>query len=412
MDRMEACFLESLGCALKGVPMTREPGLSREEWYRLFLLAGQHHVLPLVFEAVHSLPGLQDSDLLAPMKQQVRQRVFLQTRKTAEFLRLLTELEAAGVRPLVVKGIVCRSLYPRPDHRYSSDEDLLLSPAQTPLCREVFARFGLTTDFPGDSWEQVHEIPFRQSQGPLYIELHQSLFPEESGSYGHFNRFFRGADRRAVCVNISGVEVRTLGYTDHLFYLICHALKHFLHSGFGIRQVCDILMFAQAHGSSIDWPALLENCRRIRALDFTRAMFRIGFVHLGFSPEGFPRQLSESGIDELPMLEDLLHAGIYGSSSESRLHSSRITLEAMASGKENRAARNSLMLSLFPDARSMEGRYPWLKDRPWLLPAAWATRMGKYCRDSLLRKPADAADALKLGRERIALLKRYGILDD
>lgn len=49
--------------------------------------------------------------------------------------------------------------------------------------------------------------------------------------------------------------------SDHLFYLICHALKHFYHSGFGIRQVCDILLFAaimvrdQLAADLCQWPA-------------------------------------------------------------------------------------------------------------------------------------------------------------
>ena len=52
----------------------------------------------------------------------------------------------------------------------------------------------------------------------------------------------------------------------------------------------------------------------------------------------------------------------------------------------------------------------YLKERPWLLPAAWASRMGSYCRDSLMAKPSSAAESLKLGAQRTELLKYYGIL--
>lgn len=411
MDRAEACLLQALGCALKGVPMTEPPGLSAGEWQQVFRLAGMHHVLPLVFEAVHALPELRSSPLVSSAKQLVRQQVFLQTQKTADFLRLLQALDAAGVRPLVVKGLVCRSLYPMPDHRMSSDEDLLVSSGDLTVCREVFARFGLETELSAERQARDYEIPYRQRRGSLYIELHRQLFPPESDSYGHLNRFFRDPAARAVRLEISGVRVHSLGHTDHLFYLICHALKHFLHSGFGIRQVCDILMYAQTYGTAIDWSLLLENCRRIHGLLFTASLFRIGCKHLGFRDTVCPPELAAIKVDEGPMLEDLLRAGVYGGSSESRLHSSNITLEAAASRKQHRAARNSVLLSLFPPAQKLDGRYPWLKDRPWLLPAAWASRMGTYCRESLLRSPTGAADALKIGSERIALLERYGLLD-
>ena len=412
MNRTESCLLRALGCAVRGDALEENMGLSPEEWQLVFQLAGMHHVLPLVFEAVHMLPELRNSPLLIPTKQLVRQQVFQQTRKTAEFLRLLQALKEAGVRPLVVKGIVCRSLYPKPDHRSSSDEDLLIRPEDLEACQAVFARFGLATELPPERQEQVYEIPYRQREGILYIELHRHLFPPDSDSYGHLNRFFRDAHQRAVCIPFSGVDVYSLCHTDHLFYLICHALKHFLHSGFGIRQVCDILMYAQAYGPAIDWPQLLEHCRQIHAFGFTAAIFRIGYNHLGFGPEVCPPELAAPGIDELPMLEDLLSAGVYGSSSAGRLHSSNITLEAAASRQQNRTARNSLVLSLFPSAQKLEGSYPYLKGRPWLLPAAWASRMGKYCQESLSRKRISAADSLNIGRERVALLRQYGILGD
>lgn len=51
----------------------------------------------------------------------------MQTMRTNEFLELNKKLHAAGVRPLVVKGIICRNLYPQPDYRRFGDEDVLVS---------------------------------------------------------------------------------------------------------------------------------------------------------------------------------------------------------------------------------------------------------------------------------------------
>ena len=39
--------------------------------------------------------------------------------------------------------------------------------------------------------------------------------------------------------------IRILAPTDHLLCLLCHAYKHFLYAGFGIRHVCDIGIFAE-----------------------------------------------------------------------------------------------------------------------------------------------------------------------
>lgn len=59
------------------------------------------------------VPELPDARLLAAYKQQTVMAVMQQTRKTSEFLALYAFLRESRVTPLVVKGIVCRTLYPK-----------------------------------------------------------------------------------------------------------------------------------------------------------------------------------------------------------------------------------------------------------------------------------------------------------
>ena len=102
-------------------------------------------------------------------------------------------------------------------------------------------------DMSEEELERIYEVPYGKKGSLIYIELHKSLFPPESDAYGDLNRFFENVYTDAIEIKIDNTDIRTMGYTDHLFYLICHAFKHFLHSGFGIRQVCDIILFANAY---------------------------------------------------------------------------------------------------------------------------------------------------------------------
>ncbi|MBQ7801726.1 MAG: nucleotidyltransferase family protein [Oscillospiraceae bacterium] len=412
MERVHQAFLNILRSALAGQPLEGSPELSPEEWARLMELARQHHLLPLVFETVHSLPELKNAPFLPPVRLQVRQQIIAQAQKSWDFLNLSRRLQAAGIPTLVVKGIICRNLYPLPDHRTSSDEDLLIPAGAFGRCHQLLTDCGMTTTESPEGLADAYEIPYRKKDGPLYIELHRHLFPPESEAYGDLNRFFEGVFDRAVEETIDGTPVRTMCPTDHLFYLVCHAFKHFLHSGFGIRQVCDIVMYANVHGSGIDWAAVLDHCREIRADRFAAAVFEIGRNHLVFDPERahYPRQWREISVDEGPMLEDLLAGGVYGSASTSRSHSSSITLDAVAAGKQGRKTGNAVLLSLFPPAKKLEGRYPYLKDRPWLLPAAWVSRMVRYHRESRSEGGNRGAEALKIGNQRVELLREYGII--
>ena len=410
MDATSKTFLHIVNAALKQEPAAPGREIPPEEWEQLFRMARIHQILPLFYQAVYTLPSLAAAGSLSTgIKQQVRHQVIRQTLKTGEFLELNQQLQKSGVRPLVVKGILCRNLYANPDHRPSGDEDLLIPEAQFAACHRVLTQFGMHAEgAPLDSYE----IPYRKDGSPLYIELHKSLFPPESDAYGDLNRFFADAFDRAVAVEIQGNTVYSLDPTDHLFYLICHAFKHFLHSGFGIRQVCDIILFSNRYGPRVDWTQLLENCKAIRAEKFAAALFRIGSNYLVFDPDraAYPARWREIPVDEMPMLEDLLRSGLYGDATMSRKHSSSITLEAVAAQKQSTRSKNALLLSAFPPAEKLTGRYPYLKKHPYLVPIAWGSRLWDYAAETRRDRASSATEALKIGNDRIELMKLYEIL--
>lgn len=413
MDRLNRQFLNIMRKALRGESLRRPTDLTEAEWIRLMDLAQSHHVLPLVYEAVHSLPELENAAFLLPIRQTVRQQIMIQTQKTCDFLELTRQLDAADLHPLVVKGIICRSLYPCPDHRISSDEDLLIPSALFASCHQAMLQYGMEPFGDSEASSARYEIPYRKKNGLLYIELHRHLFPPESAAYGDLNRFFQGVFQRSTIQTIDGVPVHTMGCTDHLFYLICHAFKHFLHSGFGIRQVCDIVMYANAYGAQTDWQEILNHCQVIHADRFAAALFQIGRKYLGFDPQKacYPSFWQDIAVDETAMLEDLLCSGVYGSSNRSRLHSSNITLDAVAARKQQKKTGSAVLVSLFPSARNLEKQYPYLKEHPYLLPAAWVSRICKYCIESKGSRQNNASEALKIGNRRVALLKEYGIIE-
>ena len=148
---------------------------------------------------------------------------------------------------LTVKGIICRELYPKPDYRISGDEDILVDKTQFEKCHKALLEFGMKPVKKGINIGTEYEVSYMKPGSPLYIEVHKSLFPPESEVYGDFNRFFMRSAENPARILAEGTEILSLDYTEHLFYLTCHAYKHFLHSGFGIRQVCDIIMYSNTY---------------------------------------------------------------------------------------------------------------------------------------------------------------------
>ena len=414
MKPYEQLFLEALKVSLTNTTVTWTTPLSTEEWQSLFALAESHKVLPLIFHAVYSSPAAvtMDQQLFDSTKRRTLTLTLNQVQKTAEFLSLYQKFQEENIAPLVVKGLICRELYPNPDFRISSDEDLLTTDDQFAKAIEIL-KSNHMKPLKEDVDETAEEIGFLSTKGLSYIELHRRLFSEQSEAYGDLNRYFNNCFEQKTFTNVQGTCVYTLEPGAHLFYLICHALKHFLHSGFGIRQICDMVMFANTYGKEIDWQKLLTQCREIRADKFAAALFKIGKNYLTFDFEKacYPKSWQEIEIDEQEMLKEVLQSGIYGSSTMSRRHSARMTLGAAASMKTGKKPGNAVIMTVFPTVKELEGRMPYLKEKPYLLPVAWASRLLKYHKEIKKMKNNSAAEAIQIGNERIRLLKKYGIIE-
>lgn len=408
-------FLLFLRAGMRGRAVERCPAMDTEQWMQLFRLASTHKVLPLVYEAAYRCPGFAavPQETRARLKSEVVRSVAAQAARTANFLQLYSRLGQGGVQPVVVKGLVCRELYPQPDHRPSGDEDLLIVPRDFAACHAALLRSGLRVCDPQKDCAQSFEVPYLDPRTGVYLELHKALFEPGSDAVGDFNPLLEGAVERAVPRTLEGVTVRTLAPHDHMLYLLLHAFKHFIHSGFGIRQICDMVLWAENFGGEIDWPRLLEQCRSVRADRFAAAVFQIGVETLDFDLDkaGVPACWRAIRADARPMLEDVLSGGIYGSAQSSRVHSSTLTLNAVAAQKSGGKA--TVLQSLFPPRSSLQGRYPVLKKWPVMLPAVWAERILRYRRE-IRRAPGQTGltDSVRIGSQRIALLQKYGILKE
>ena len=394
----ETQFLHIAKAAVSGGELPTEA----VDWPAMFTLANQQKLLPILFEAVRKTPAAgENAPLFAAIKQQVIGQVLNQTVRSAEFADLYRSLRAAGLHPVVVKGQLCSRLYPLRDHRISADDDLFIPEGEFFACHQALLANGLTTDTPADELPTADEVSYTKKDSPLYIELHRHLFDSAQDAHDELNHFF---------ADIAPVEVDgflTMPPHEHLLYLILHAYKHFVYSGIGLRQFCDIGLWARAYHDQIDWQRLHDQCAGVHAATFAAAAFRIAraYLDIDFDLPG----LWDGDVDVEPLLHDTLCGGVYGSNSYTRLHSSTVTLNAVKASRTG--GKSSVLRTVFPKRAYLERRYPYLKKRPYLLPVAWVQRIVHYAGE---RSGADnsASGSIKLGKERIELMKLYGIMDE
>lgn len=424
MTKAEVKFLAAYRYALSGGQSTGnnsniiddfDSDMTISEFHQVMTLADSHHIYPMIFESLYFGTRMIGERSIKYKHALIKAEKLAcgQAIMSAEFLKLYQFLSKKGLDPIVMKGIICRDLYLKPELRPSTDEDLLIPEAEFSKYHNAFIEYGLRPAMPQLDFAQEHEIPYRNSQ--VYIELHKKPFPPESKAYGDLNRFFMDVWEHKTTVEIYGVPITTMDNTYHLFFLLCHAYKHFMNCGIGIRIVSDIVLYSMKYIDQIEWDKIAKQCRDIKAYDFIAALYKIGEKYL--FPETFPEMLvyvwNTADVNEKALLKDILTGGLYGTSSEDRLHSSNLTLYAVQNEKTGRQS-STLLMTVFPSYNKMKKRYSWLRKYPMLLPAAWLHRIASYSSNNVLRarEGHKAIKAMRIGNDRVALMRQYRILEE
>lgn len=244
LTKTETQFLNIAKAAISGTEISTDA----VDWTAIFTLSNQQKLLPIIFEAVRQTDAARENAaLFAAVKKQVISQVLNQVVRSAEFADLYKRLRVAGLHPVLVKGALCSRLYPLKDHRISADDDIYVQDSEFLDCHEQLLAEELTTDTPADELPTADEVSYLKEGSPLYIELHRHLFDSSEDAHDELNHFF---------ADIQPIEMAgflAMPPYEHLLYLILHAYKHFVSCGIGLRQFCDIGLWAQAYHEQIDW---------------------------------------------------------------------------------------------------------------------------------------------------------------
>lgn len=403
---MTAAEEQLIGCLrafCRGEPARAVPDVQPEELHRLATI---HKLVPVVYETLSGTPEIFGGAHLR-WKQESLLSVALQARRTEAALRICAALNAADVPYALLKGLICRSLYPHPDHRASADEDLFVLAEHRAACEAVLAAQGLACAESGET-----ESKWNDAQSGLAIELHMQLFSGDYAAERRMNACFREAAARCEFETVAGVAVRTFAPQDHFLLLVCHARKHFHYSGFGLRTLSDIGLFATRYGARFDWAEIRRMLEAVGGMVFCDHVLHICQTRFVYDPAAAGYLPRITGSDEA-LLADVLDAGIYGQSTMSRVHSANIVLRNMKADAR-RSGQSGVLYALFPPRVALLARYPVLKKAPVLLPAVWLARIGAYGADVLSGKLSrtSAAESIALGKRRTELMKQYGIFEE
>ena len=389
-----------------------EVKINNVNWQSILQLSNIHKVLPLVYEALYKSEEFKktDEDFQKYLKTTSMQIIYNQIQRSERFLQLYEEFNKKGLKILVFKGIILRELYPIPDERISGDEDLLIKKEDLKKAEEILKSKDMDRILSQEEEEDVYHY-FCKKTG-LHLELHTGLFGNSSEIYKKMEKTFQGVFDDSEKVIINNVTINTFSLDKHFLYVICHAMKHFVSSGIGIRQICDIVMYINKYYDKINWNYIWQEVSNFGYETLFVNFLQIGIDYLGLDEKKitYVKNKNKYYINTKNLLEDIIDGGIYGASNQSRLNAANMSLDAFNNGANSKI--NSNLAAIFPKADNLKKRYKYLENHPFLLPIAWISRISTYIKDrgSISNVGLTAKETIAVGNKRIDLLKEYKLI--
>lgn len=226
---------------------------------------GESRLLPLLYRRLVQA-GIEDP-VLPRFKGVYRngwvsnQRVFQQIGPTCAVL------QEAGIPYLILKGAaLAHSVYPDPAWRPMDDFDVLVKPADVMKSLDVLKSL---------HWEKKHGEPVLEGN---YRFRHEAALENNSGVELDLHwRIFVAAPLDAgdapwwdhpAQVEIRGESHPTLTPTLHLLHAIRHGLARTQISS--LRWAVDACYLIRQNAETLDWPSLVSEARRLRAIPAVR----------------------------------------------------------------------------------------------------------------------------------------------
>ncbi len=384
----EEMLLKALKASLNSEDFTED--VSRIDFDKFFYLSGRHAVTPLLYDTLIDNANLPDF---------YRERLTIAARQTANqsyrlllLTRTITELLGGkGIPVLVLKGAAASAYYPVFELRKSGDVDiLLLNEADIKKATAILCEAGLSIC---DSQHGNHHVAFRTKEG-IEIEVHTML--AEPFDNARINQYLKGkvADfkKNQEELEIIGVKLVAPQRPEFAFHLLVHMLQHFLRAGFGLKLLCDWVVFWNTHISDEQRDKYLNLVDEAGMRGFSDLVTTACVKYLGLD-EGELKYTAISYDDEtlLGFIREVFDAEEFGRSTTDRM----VVLRDASLISYAREFHHQMRLN-FPKAS--------LVFITW--PALWIATLVNFIRNNWRVRATSAAMIFKTAKLRSSLVKK------
>lgn len=327
MKREEELLLKLLRQELGGGDKSiSDEDLSMVNGREFLALAEAHSVLSLLYGAFERL------EEEAAFKQEIKEKEFVwqrtrtvarQTVKQSYRLLFLSKylvhvLEEAQIPVVLLKGVATASFFPVPELRKAGDVDLLLlEEERLSECCDLLEAKGLRVM---ERQPALHHVVLQSDDG-VEIELHTMLAePFDNQRMNQYIRKVAAECGEHICrADMMGFVLPMLDAPCHAYELLLHMLQHFLRSGFGLKLLCDWVVFWNQEENRREAEKYLLLVKESGIKGFSDMVSLVCFRYLGLSEEALECLSVTGEYDGAAFMEEILSAEEFGKSAPERM---------------------------------------------------------------------------------------------
>ena len=331
------------------------------DWDKIIEESNAHSVTGLLYPALKKYDNSKlDVDVLNSLKKSTFISAVQQSKHIKETAKILELFNKNNIPVIVLKGLVIRNYYPMPDLRTMCDSDVIIHKEDLEKVRTLLLNEGFR-----EEEDAGHHIAFFKFG--FNLEVHWTLANEtfRKGQECFQEHIWNDARK----IQVDGVDTLALSLEDQALHFCAHMASHMAISGFGVRQLADLVLLVEHEGKNINWNNFIEKAKKSGLHKFSIGMFKV--CNYLFNME-IPKELKDNNNDEEVIklvINDIFTGGVYGQRDLSFTFRAQVGYDIEEDNTISMIKR--YIQIILPPPSKLSDRYGYAKKYKILLPIAW-----------------------------------------
>lgn len=282
-------------------------------------------------------------------------------------------MKNAGIPYVILKGSASASYYPEPLLRTMGDTDILVATSDLSRVDAVLREDGFCIKNEDD--HEAHCAYTKQTGSVcLSCEVHWQLAGIPEGKIGEQIRVYL-SDMITSAKPHPLLVGECMFPTDfhHGLVMLIHVARHLIHTGIGLRHLCDWAVFVAKFSDGEFCEIFEEKLKTVGLWRFAQLLTQLSIKYLNCPKKEWCGVGDETYLEK--MMEDVLNGGNFGVKDLNRINQAKLMTNDAKGNVDNTGLLKQLYLTMNEKARR---GMPIIDKVPFLLPIGWIYVGGRH----------------------------------